>query len=244
MNQTREPPPKKTKRKSAKKSNTRTKKAKTQQPQFTRFYDDSPENIADVITHGSIECIHVPRVNTLIPKGRTFNEFVRSAGGWKLTGKDADLLQVLDTLKSDADVEEFSDALTSEHMSELRKWVRSKPKGSCRVMFDFDRVINMVEGMIAGSIETIQAQNLNISGLAKYHIGTKERLQDFRKTVDELLRYNARVSVVTNNPGCQDASFVEVLHYIHPVFTKENVHCSYRFANKLNCMSARKLLTV
>ena len=244
MNQTREPPPKKTKRKSAKKSNTKTKKAKTQQPQFTRFYDDSPENIADVITHGSIECIHVPRVNTLIPKGRTFNEFVRSAGGWKLTGKDADLLQVLDTLKSDADVEEFSDALTSEHMSELRKWVRSKPKGSCRVMFDFDRVINMVEGMIAGSIETIQAQNLNISGLAKYHIGTKERLQDFRKTVDELLRYNARVSVVTNNPGCQDASFVEVLHYIHPVFTKENVHCSYRFANKLNCMSARKLLTV
>lgn len=235
----------KNKTKTRKSSSTTTKKTQTKNvpAQFTRFYDDSPENIADVITHGSIECIHVPRVNTLIAKGRSYNEFVRSTGGWKLTGKDADLLQVLDTLKSDADLEEFSDALTPEHMSELRRWVRAKPKGTCRVMFDFDRVINMVEGMIAGSVETIQGQNLNITGLAKYHIGTKERLQNFRKTVDELLRHNARVSVVTNNPGCQDASFVEVLHYIHPIFTKENVHCSYRFANKLNCMSARKLLT-
>jgi len=224
-------------------SKNKTKKQRTETtPQYVRFYDDSPENIADVITHGSIECIHVPRVNTILPHGMSYNSFVRTQGGWKLSGKDADLLQVLDTLQSDEDVEEFSDSLTEAHMSELRQWVRKKPKGSCRVMFDFDRVINHVEGMIAGSLKTIQEQKLNVPGLAKYHIGTKARWQTFRKTIDELLKHETNVSVVTNNPGCQDESFVAVLHFLHPVFTKENVHCSHRFANKLNCMSARKLV--
>lgn len=236
--------PKRKSKKQAKQSSKITKKTrtKTQTTQYIRFYDDSPENIADVITHGTIECIHVPRTNTIMPRGMSYNEFVRTRGGWKLNGKDADLLQVLDTLRSDEDVEEFSDSLTEAHMTELRQWVRKKPQGSCRVMFDFDRVINQVEGMIAGSLKTIQEQQLNVPGLAKYHIGTKARWQAFRKTIDELLKHNANVSVVTNNPGCQDESFVAVLNFIHPVFTKENVHCSHRFANKLNCMSARKLV--
>ncbi len=220
----------------------RSSQQKSTQQQYVRFYDDSPENIADVITHGAIECIHVPRINTSLPRDMTYNDYVRTRGGWKLQGKDSDLLQVLDTLRSEQDMEEFSDSLTEAHMSELRQWVRKRPKGSCRVMFDFDRVINQVEGMIAGSLKTIQEQQLNISGLAKYHIGTKARWQAFRKTVDELLKQGASVSVVTNNPGCQDESFVAVLNFIHPAFTKENVHCSYRFANKLNCMSARKLV--
>jgi hypothetical protein len=240
-------PPPQNKTKTRTKSSTKKKKksiTKKKAPveEYIRFYDDSPENIADVITHGSIECIHVPRVNTLLPRGMSYNEYVRTRGGWKLQGKDADLQQVLDTLRSDDDVEEFSDSLTEAHMSELRQWVRKKPEGSCRVMFDFDRVINQVEGMIAGSLKTIQEQKLNVPGLAKYHIGTKKRWLNFRKTIDELLKHGTNVSVVTNNPGCQDESFVAVLNFIHPVFTKENVHCSHRFANKLNCMSARKLV--
>jgi protease I len=47
---------------------------------------------------------------------------------------------------------------------------------------------------------------------------------------------------MTCYPGCRDDSFVAVLNYVHPVFTKSTVHCSYRFANKLNCMSAKKLV--
>jgi hypothetical protein len=228
---------------------TRPKKKKTSSAQkthttttYTRFYDDSPENIADVITHGNIECIHVPRVNTIVPRGMTYNEYVSKYGGWNLKTTDKDLQQVLTTLHSEIETEEVSDSLTPEHMSELRKWVRSKPKGSCRVMFDFDRVINQIEGMIAGTLKTISDQNLNIPGLAKYHIGSKNRLKEFRKTVNELLKFEANVSVVTNNPGCRDDSFVAVLNYIHPTFTKSTVHCSYRFANKLNCMSAKKLV--
>lgn len=219
------------------------KKKKTKpERKYTRFYDDSPDNIADVITHGDIECIHVPRVNTIVPRGMTYNEYVSKYGGWSLKTSDKDLQQVLTSLQNEVETEEVSDSLTSDHMSELRKWVRSKPKGSCRVMFDFDRVINQVEGMIAGSLKTIADQKLNISGLAKYHIGSKNRLKDFRKTVNELIKFGASVSVVTNNPGCRDESFVAVLNHIHPIFTKATVHCSYRFANKLNCMSARNLL--
>ena len=168
---------------------------------------------------------------------------MRDEGGWDLSGRDADLQQVLHALKSAGELDEdASDALTSAHMSELRRFVRSKPKGSCRIMFDFDRVINQVEGMIAGKHKDILAQGLNVSGLSKYHIGTKARLEEFRRTIDECLKYGAKVSVVTNNPGCNDETFVPVLHFIHPAFTEKNVHCSFRFANKLNCMSARKLL--
>lgn len=229
--------------KQTKKTRTAAAAAKTKpEKKYTRFYDDSPDNIADVITHGDIECIHVPRVNTLVPRGMTYNEYVSKYGGWSLKTSDKDLQQVLTTLQNEVETEEVSDSLTSDHMSELRKWVRSKPKGSCRVMFDFDRVINQVEGMIAGSLKSITDQKLNIPGLAKYHIGSKNRLKDFRKTIKELLKFGASVSVVTNNPGCRDESFVAVLNYIHPVFTTSTVHCSYRFANKLNCMSARNLL--
>lgn len=240
-------PQKKPKRpsKTSKKTTTTTQKrtpAETTPTTHTRFYDDAPENIADVIAHGQIECIHVPRVNTIVPSKMTYNDFVSRHGGWNLKTTDKDLQQVLTSLKSEIDTEEVSDALTSVHMSELRKWVRSKPDGSCRVMFDFDRVINQVEGMIAGSLKSIQDQGLNIPGLAKYHIGSKNRLKDFRKTINELLKHNATVSVVTNNPGCRDESFVAVLNYIHPVFTSSTVHCSFRFANKLNCMSARNLV--
>ncbi len=232
--------PKKKSKKSAKTKTTKQPKAPVKK--YTRFYDDSPDNIADVITHGDIECIHVPRVNTIVPRGMTYNTYVEKYGGWNLKTSDKDLQQVLEALKNEVETEEVSDSLTSEHMSELRRWVRSKPKGSCRVMFDFDRVINQVEGMIAGSLKTISDQHLNISGLAKYHIGSKNRLKDFRKTINELLKFDTNVSVVTNNPGCRDESFVAVLNYIHPIFTRSTVHCSYRFANKLNCMSAKKLL--
>jgi hypothetical protein len=230
---------------STKKSHTKRSKPTTSiktERKYTRFYDDSPDNIADVITHGDIECIHVPRVNTIVPRGMTYNEYVSKYGGWSLKTSDKDLQQVLTSLHNEVETEEVSDSLTPEHMSELRRWVRSKPKGSCRVMFDFDRVINQVEGMIAGSLKTITDQHLNISGLAKYHIGSKNRLKDFRKTLNELLKFDTNVSVVTNNPGCRDESFVAVLNYVHPVFTKSTVHCSYRFANKLNCMSAKKLV--
>lgn len=233
-------------RKKAAKTSTRKTPVKHTEPnitkRYTRFYDDSPDNIADVITHGDIECIHVPRVNTIVPRGMTYNEYVIKYGGWNLKTSDKDLQEVLTALHNEVETEEVSDSLTPEHMSELRKWVRSKPKGSCRVMFDFDRVINQVEGMIAGSLKTIADQHLNIPGLAKYHIGSKNRLKDFRKTIKELLKFDTNVSVVTNNPGCRDESFVAVLNYIHPVFTKSTVHCSYRFANKLNCMSAKKLV--
>jgi hypothetical protein len=235
----------KTKKASAKTKTKKTSNKTTTQlasKKYTRFYDDSPDNIADVITHGNIECIHVPRVNTIVPRGMTYGTYVEKYGGWNLKTSDKDLQQVLTSLHNEIETEEVSDSLTSEHMAELRRWVRSKPKGSCRVMFDFDRVINQVEGMIAGSLKTITDQKLNIPGLAKYHIGSKNRLKDFRKTVNELLKYETNVSVVTNNPGCRDESFVAVLNYIHPVFTSSTVHCSYRFANKLNCMSARKLV--
>jgi hypothetical protein len=174
---------------------------------------------------------------------KRYLDSVREDGRWDLMGQDADLQQVLHALKSAGELDEdASDALTSAHMSELRRFVRSKPKGTCRIMFDFDRVINRVEGMIAGKHKDILAQGLNVSGLSKYHIGSKPRLEEFRRTIDECLKYGAKVSVVTNNPGCNDETFIPVLHFIHPVFTDKNVHCSFRFANKLNCISAKKLL--
>lgn len=217
------------------------KKIRTDVPKkFYRFYDDSPDNIADVIAHGNIECIHVPRMNS---SKKRYVKSVQEDGRWDLSGEDADLQQVLHALRSTGELDEdASDALTSTHMSELRRFVRSKPKKSCRVMFDFDRVINRVEGMIAGKHKDILAQGLNVSGLSKYHIGSKPRLEEFRRTIDECLKHGAKVSVVTNNPGCNDETFIPVLHFIHPAFTEKNVHCSFRFANKLNCISAKKLL--
>ncbi len=204
---------------------------------FVRFYDDSPDNIADVLINGSIECIHVPRIKTHIG---TYQSYIHKCGGWKLKSEDRDLTIILEQLKHSE--EEMSDSLTIEMMSELRQWVRQHPKNTCKVIFDFDRVINHIEGIVAGTYAFIQKENLTISGLAKYHMGTKERLNHFRKTIDELIAHKCKIYVVTNNPGCKEETFIPVLTYIHPIFTKKTVHCSFRFANKLNCFQTRKLI--
>ncbi len=209
-----------------------------------RFYDDSTENIEDVQKDFNIECIHVPRTNGS-PKGKLqggkeheYIRYIRDHGGWDLDNKDSDLYDVLCFYHESSSLQEdeISDALTDEHMSALLQWARSNPNAKC-VIFDFDRVINRVEGIIGyDTVAEIKKYGLKPSGFAKYHMGTKKRMSKFKKLLDELVRRNIDVRIVTNNTAAGCELFYEILKKIHPVFNKNTVHGSYNHDSKLHCI--------
>jgi hypothetical protein len=217
---------------------------------IARFYDDSPDNINDVQKEPTIQCIHVPRV-TSGPRGEEdggtryeYINYILEHGGWDLKGDDRDLNKVLEFFEENEDYieESVSDALTEENMKELREWVVQNQQVKC-ILFDFDRVINRVEGIIGcDTNKELYKLGISPSGLAKYHMGTKERMRTFRRLLNELLRLNIQIHIVTNNTAAGCESFYSILQNIHPVFTKNNVHGSYEYPTKLHCIRDKKLL--
>jgi hypothetical protein len=209
-----------------------------------RFYDDSEENIEDVEKDYNIECIHVPRTNTT-PKGRSqggneheYIRYIRDNGKWDFDGKDSDLYDVLTFYHESPHMQEdeISEALTDKHIDELLRWTRKNPNAKC-VIFDFDRVINRVEGVIGyDTVREIRKYHLKPSGLAKYHIGTKSRMRKIKKMFDELVRRGIDVRIVTNNTAAGCELFTEILKCIHPVLNKNTIHGSYNHDTKLHCI--------
>lgn len=209
-----------------------------------RFYDDSEENIEDVSANSLIECIHVPRTETS-PKGRSqggenheYIRYIRDHGKWDLDNKDSDLYDVLCFYHDSPEMQEdeISEGLTEKHIDDLIRWTRKNPNAKC-VIFDFDRVINRVEGVIGyDTVAEIRKYNLKPSGLAKYHLGTKRRMIKLKKMFDELVRRGIDVRIVTNNTAAGCELFTEILKKIHPVFNKNTIHGSYNHDTKLHCI--------
>ncbi len=209
-----------------------------------RFYDDSEENIDDVQKDYNIECIHVPRTNTS-PKGKSqggdeheYIRYIRDHGKWDLDNKDSDLYDVLTFYHESPHMQEdeISEALTDKHIDDLMRWTRKNPNAKC-VIFDFDRVINRVEGVIGyDTVAEIRKYHLKPSGLAKYHIGSKSRMRKIKKMFDELVRRGIDVRIVTNNTAAGCELFTEILKCIHPVLNKNTIHGSYNHDTKLHCI--------
>ena len=218
--------------------------------QPTRFYDDSPDNVRDVARDMNIECIQVPRSNKVVPKGsedggspHDYARWVKKRGGWDLEGEDRDIADVLDYyLQRDSFGEEdTSDSLTESMMRDLRTWAQTNRNARC-VIFDFDRVINLTEGIMSFDTPSdLHDAGLTVSGLTKYHMGTKQRMQLFRRVLNELVRREVSVHVVSNNEAALTKTFVAVLHNLHPVFSRESVHASKDFPTKLHCIRQRGL---
>jgi hypothetical protein len=217
-----------------------------------RFYDDSPDNISDVRKDMTIECIHVPRVNRKVPPGTCdggknldYCNYVKKKGGWKLDTVDSDLASVLEYYmnKDDFSEEDTSDSLTENGMRELRTWACTNRNAS-DVIFDFDRVINLTEGIMGYDTPSdLHERDLRVSGLAKYHMGTKSRLMLFRRVLNELTRRNVRVHVVSNNEAAATPLFSALLHAIHPAFHRDNIYASCTYKTKLHCIRQKGLAT-
>ena len=218
--------------------------------QPTRFYDDSPDNIHAVSKDCNIECIQVPRTNKTVPKGsedggspHDYCRWVKKRGGWDLANADKDLADVLEyySAREDFGEEDTSDSLTEPMMRELRTWAQTNRNARC-VIFDFDRVINMTEGIMAFDTPSdLHDAGLSVSGLTKYHMGTKERMALFRRVLNELVRREIAVCVVSNNEAALTKTFVALLHHLHPVFTRETVVASKDYPTKLHCIRQRGL---
>ena len=210
-----------------------------------RFYDDSIDNINDVSKDIRIECILIPRETKTVPKGKSdggkINEYIRwirDHGGWDIDDKDSDLYDVLRFFYENEEYQEdeTSDALTENYMNDLLQWARINPDAKC-VLFDFDRVINQVEGIIGYDyVRDIRKYDLKPSGFAKYHMGTKKRYKLFKKLINELIRRNIDIHIVTNNTAANCELFHEILKKIHPVFNKNTIHGSYKHDTKLHCI--------
>lgn len=210
-----------------------------------RFYDDSIDNINDVSKDSRIECILIPRENKTLPKGKNdggkiheYIRWIRDHGGWDIDNTDSDLYDVLRFFYENEEYQEdeTSDAFTEQHMNDLLQWIRINPNAKC-VIFDFDRVINQVEGIIGyDTVRDIRKHDLKPSGFAKYHMGTKKRYRLFKKLLNELVRRNIDVRIVTNNTAANCELFHEILKKIHPVFNKKTIHGSYKHDTKLHCI--------
>jgi hypothetical protein len=206
------------------------------------------------------------------PRGTGDNKYARpdeymtyviEEGKWDLHKHDSDLATFIAYRKSkDLNSETYvSDALTEQDMSDVCKWamktsstpspsllsstvvetpqsLRKKKKRKV-VVFDFDRVINRVEGIF---LVNGGKSNVRPSGIAKYSIGTKSRLEAFRKMIDCILNTGNSVYIVTNNSG-YGPLFVDVLHALHPHFNAKNVISSLPFKrNKLLTMYKHGIL--
>jgi hypothetical protein len=218
---------------------------------IARFYDDSPDNIYDVEKEGLIQCIIVPRTTKLGPRGEEdgghrleYINYIREKGGWDLERDDRDLERVLRFFENESDYSEeaVSDSLQEKDMLELREWFLTNPQAKC-VIFDFDRVINRVEGIIGvDTNKELKQLGISASGLAKYHMGTKERMRVFRRLINELIRLNKKVCIVTNNTATDCETFYLILKEIHPYFTEENVFGSWKYPTKLHCIRDKKII--
>lgn len=229
-----------------------------------RFYDDNNNHIMSVARDfpDRIEAIQVHELPIVTPSGPPveslydYVKFVRTHGGWDLTGMDRDLKSILDyymTFPNDYEVE-FSQGVTIEAFHELEDWARSLParapgdrfKG--KVFFDWDRVLNLMEGMYiprdATSRSTqaaMQAHKLHPRGYVKVCLGTKARYDALKKALQTLIVDNdIQVNIVTNNGSCANdddtSPFQYIAHFLDPHIV---VHCCNMFHHKAACIDMR-----
>lgn len=191
------------------------------------FFDDDPQNLKIVSKDPRVRAIHVEV--TKLPV-ENYTDSVEHRGGWDPT-KDRDLFEFIEHRRRVGTPDDTfaSIGLTFDQMTAVCRWVKKRGR-SATVVFDFDYVLNRLEGLIL-------TPDAPASGIAKYYVGTHIRLRAIRAMIDCVLRNRGRVFIVTNNGGSESDVFVNVCHAIHPHFTRDTVKSALPHErNKLTCM--------
>lgn len=218
-----------------------------------RFYDDDPGHITAVqeAFPDTIQSIQVPR-HPLILSGRTYLEYLRSpSSGWDLTGEDADLGRMVEYFETHGLTNEpvVSQGLQRQDFDDLQDWAERLPEQPGRrikgkVFFDWDQVLNHLEGMRVHASITIlrQVPELSPSAYVKMCFGTNERYRMIHSTISMLMRQGVEVHIVTNNAGCtnddEEAIFGHIAAALNP---RIQVHCCRTYPNKAFCIDARAI---
>jgi hypothetical protein len=199
------------------------------------FFDDDPKNLKIVSKDPRVRATLVPIVKI---DTDNYTEFVRVHGGWDAK-RDHDLFEFIEyRRKIGADDDTFgSMGLTFEQMNAVCNWAKKKRGSKATVAFDFDFVLNRLEGIMLQS-------DASPSGVAKYAVGTSQRLRAIRAMIDCVLKNGGKVFIVTNNGGSEGDMFVRVCNAIHPHFTRDSVKSALPYErNKLVCMYKTGILT-
>jgi hypothetical protein len=106
------------------------------------------------------------------------------------------------------------------------------------VFFDFDRVINCLEGYSSYPTEEemIEHEGVHAITLLKYIIGSPIRLQKLRNLFDFLQNKKVRACILTNNTGCHKPIFKTVCNLLHQTLTESNIFCCVGLNTKLVCI--------
>ncbi len=116
-----------------------------------------------------------------------------------------------------------SQSFTYENMDELKEWANKNKNVLKRVYFDFDRVINLMEGLPSSRTPV---REITPESLAYLAIGPYERLLKFRETLDNIISNNTEVYILTNNTGCKSEIYKQTLNVIYPP-QFHGIICSY-----------------
>jgi hypothetical protein len=234
-----------------------------------RFYDDDPRNIEIVSQDPRIECILVQRrqmsdgtkgtedtreyrllLDKTIPT-KTYNEHLTSTYNLHLNSSEhEDLVTYMNVLNQNNE-KHVTEAFDPTMIAECRQWaqqlynqeIQKNTQGQQQhfgnVFFDFDQVINTVEGIsILDTAAAMKTQfNVDLSGIVKYLIGSPERLRLLRELFADLESKRIKIYILTNNTGCTKLSFSEVLHELYSGFNKSNILCCASVSGgKLECL--------
>ena len=218
-----------------------------------RFYDDDPGHITAVQQEfaDKIQAIQVPR-HPLVLTG-TYLEYLRSpSSGWDLVGEDSDLGRMIVYFETHGLTHEpvVSQGLQRQDFDDLRDWAERLPEQSGhrrikgKVFFDWDQVLNHLEGMRVHESMTLlrQVPELTPSAYVKMCFGSKARYQMIHSTISMLIRQNIEVHIVTNNGSCtnddEEAVFSHIAAALNP---RVQVHCCRTYPNKAICIDERAI---
>lgn len=170
-----------------------------------------------------------------------------------------DLIKYIDTLSSSKDTDynekHVSESFDSEMMFDCRMWAtelydQEVNNGNTddyygAVFFDFDRVLNSIEGIsITYTVEEMKSRHdVELSAVVKYIIGSPKRLQELRLFFGFLEFKKIRACILTNNGACGEREmFYDVCAAIHNSLKRENIFCCRRKINKLVCLYENNVL--
>ncbi len=174
----------------------------------------------------------------------------------------ADLVKYLDLMRNNVlrnngyNERYVSEAFDFKMMNQCRSWAtdlneQEESKGNKDefygiVFFDFDRVLNCVEGIsILHTKEQMKSQyDIDVSGVVKYIIGSPTRLSQLRELLGYLEFKKIRVCILTNNGACGDREmFYDVCEGIHSCIKRENIFCCRKNSSKLECLYVNKIIS-
>jgi hypothetical protein len=171
----------------------------------------------------------------------------------------ADLVKYLNLMRTNVlrnGNERFvSEAFDFQMMNECRSWAtnlneQEESKGNTDefygiVFFDFDRVLNCVEGIsISHTKEQMKTTyDIDVSGVVKYIIGSPTRLSQLRELLGYLEFKKIRVCILTNNGACGDREmFYDVCEGIHSCIKRQNIYCCRNKSSKLECLYSYEVI--